>query len=173
MKNPIVIILLVVITSACTEQRGERLFDMVYPNTRFIIPAGLSSTLPRVFEERIASNIQFYLSDNMVDTAQIQAIRPVSATLFALENDDYDFVREISVRVCPDTQEPCTIADEVFYIDDILNRAGDEVRLLPTLKNARPILLEERYKLEIVFFLGFISPVSVESQFDMIFEAVE
>jgi len=173
MKPLPTIFLLLVLGLACQRDTGQRLFEMVYPNTRFVIPAGLSATLPRVFEERVSTNIEFYLNQNMVDTAQIRAINPFSATLRSLDNQDYDYIREISVRACPDEGDPCTVADEIFYIDNIVNRAGREVRLLPTLKNARPILLKPQFKLEIIFFFAFTTPYSVESQFDMVFEVVE
>lgn len=165
--------LLLLFMFSCTRERGERLFEMVYPNTRFVIPAGLSSALPRVFEDRVVSSISFYLDENMVDSSRIVAINPFSATLRSLDNTDFDFVNEISVRVCPDGPEPCTFADEVFYIDDLLNRAGDQVRFLPTLRNVRKIMLQERFKMEIVFFFAFTTPFTVDSQFDMVFEAVE
>ena len=164
---------LLLLMLTCKRDTGQRLFQMVYPNTRFVIPAGLSATLPRVFEERVSSNIDFYLGENMVDSTRIIAINPYSATLRSLDNEDFDYIGEISVRVCPDEQGPCTIADEVFYIDNIVNRAGREVRLLPTLKNARKILLKPRFKLEILFFFAFTTPYSVDSQFDMVFEVVE
>jgi hypothetical protein len=164
---------LVLLMFTCQRDTGQRLFEMVYPNTRFVIPAGLSAALPRVFEDRVSSNIEFYLSENMVDTVSIRAVNPFSATLRSLDNNDFDYIREISVRVCSDGPDPCTVADEVFYIDNIVNRAGREVRLLPTLKNARPILLEPRFKLEILFFFAFTTPYSVNSQFDMVFEVVE
>ncbi len=168
-----IVFLLLLTAFACKQDTGVRLFEMVYPNTRFVIPAGLSAALPRVFEDRVSSNIEFYLNENMVDSTQIKAINPFSATIRSLDNEDYDYIREISVRACPDGPEPCTIADEIFYIDNIVNRAGSEVRLLPTLRNARKILLEPRFKLEILFFFAFTTPYSVDSQFDMVFEVVE
>ncbi len=164
---------LLFLAMACRNDSGQRLFEMVYPNTRFVIPAGLSATLPRVFEDRISTNIDFYLSENMVDTASIRAINPFAATLRSLGNEDFDYIREISVRACPDGPEPCTVADEIFYIDNIVNRAGREVRLLPTLRNVRKTMLEPQFKLEILFFFAFTTPYSVESQFDMVFEVVE
>ena len=168
-----IVFLLLITVLACKQDTGQRLFEMVYPNTRFVIPAGLSASLPRVFEDRVSSNIEFYLNENSIDTTQIKAINPFSATMRSLNNEDYDYIREISIRACPDGPEPCTVADEIFYIDRLENRAGREVRFLPTLRNARKTLLEPQFKLEILFFFAFTTPYSVESQFDMIFEVVE
>ena len=104
---------------------GERLFDMRYERIDFTIPAGLNAFLPRVFEvSSMDSNIDFYLKENGIEEERIKAISPFSARLQALDNFDYDFVREISIRVCPVGSDPCTPADEVFYIDDIQRRAG-------------------------------------------------
>jgi hypothetical protein len=34
---------LVLLMFTCQRDTGQRLFEMVYPNTRFVIPAGLSA----------------------------------------------------------------------------------------------------------------------------------
>lgn len=166
--------LLISLMFACTKDSGQRLFDMIYPDIRFTIPAGLNSFLPRVFEVPVMnSNIDFYLRENGMEVERIKAISPFSARLSALDNFDYDFVREISIRVCPIGNEPCTPADEVFYIDNIQRRAGNRVDLLPTLRNARPMLTLDRFKLEVLFFFDTTTPYSVDSRLEMTFEAVE
>jgi hypothetical protein len=159
---------------ACVKDNGQRLFEMVYPNIQFTIPPGLNSFLPRVFEvPTMKTNINFYLKENNMEIERVKAISPYSARISALDNFDYDFVREISIRVCPIGNDPCTPADEVFYIDNIQRRAGNRVDLLPTLRNAKPILSIDRFKLEVLFFFDTTTPYSVDSRLDMTFEAVE
>ncbi len=168
------LILSVFLLFGCTKDNQARLFDMVFPDIRFTIPAGLNSFLPRVFEVPVVNtNIDFYLDENNILEDQIQAVRPFSARISALDNFDYDFVREISIRVCPVGNSPCTPADEVFYIDNIQRRAGDRVDLLPTLRNAKPMLTEDVFKLEVLFLFDTTTPYSVDSRLDMTFEAVE
>lgn len=157
----------------CSKGERERLFEMTYPAIDFEIPAGLSPSLPRVFEkDNIPSNIDFFLRQNNLDTSQITRIQPFSARITALDNLDYDFVQEVSVRICEAGAEQCSRADEVFYIDNLNEREDDVIELLPSLGDAKPELTGEEFKLEVVFFFRFTTPYSVRSRLDMTFEAV-
>jgi hypothetical protein len=163
----------ILLAAACGKDQRERLFEMFFPNIDFEIPAGLSATLPRVFVlEELPTNIAFYLREHGTDTSVISAISPARARLFTLDNLDYSFVEEISVRICPTTVPECTLADEVFYIDDLFGRAGRDIRLLPSLRNAKQVLSRNQFKLEVVFFFRFTTPYSVNSRLEMSFEAV-
>jgi len=157
----------------CSKGERERLFEMTYPATDFDIPAGLSPSFPRVFErDDISTNIDFFLRENNLDTAQIARIQPFAARITALDNLDYDFVREISVRICEAGSDQCQRSDEVFYIDRLDERIDDVIELLPSLGNAKPELTRDAFKLEVVFFFRFTTPYSVRSRLDMTFEAV-
>jgi len=159
---------------SCQQDSRERLFEMVYPNITFELPAGLSNATPWAFEQESRStNINFFLDNNAADTSVVEGILPLSARITSLDSGfGYDFVEEISVRICEEGRALCTPADEVFYIDDLRGRAGQSVDLLPSLRNARRDLVRNRYRLEIVFFFRLSTPYSVRSRLDMSFEAV-
>lgn len=162
--------------AACQRDQRERIFEMIYPNVNFEIPAGLpAGPVPRalVFDD-FPSNIRFYLQSYNTDTSMIGGILPLSATIVALDNSDFDFIREVSVRICPQGSGSCTPADEVFYIDDLQrNRIGSQIRLLPTLINAKRNLAKERFKVEIWFYLFANSTFPIPCRLDMRFEAVK
>ncbi|MDX1939120.1 MAG: hypothetical protein SFU99_01130 [Saprospiraceae bacterium] len=160
---------------SCRGDERERIFDMLYPNINFELPAGLSAAINWAYEiESVASNISFYLNENKVDTALIAGINPVSARITSLDGGfEYDFVEEISIRICNDGRTPCTPADEVFYIDDLRGRAKQTINLLPSLRNAEKSLTRNRFRLDVVFFFRYSTPYSVASRLDMTFEAVK
>lgn len=163
--------------SACRSDNRQVLFDLVYPNINFTIPAGLNAgPVPQVLDiDQFASNIDAYLDENNLSLEQIDAIRPRSATLTAIDNDGtYAFLGGISIRVCPRNTESCREAEEVFYLEgrDIYRRAGSTVDLLPTLINAKRQMQEDRFKLEIWLFVNDISPNALRTRLDMQFEAV-
>jgi hypothetical protein len=165
---------MLVLLIACNKDDRERLFEMTFPAIDFEIPAGLSPTLPRVFErDDQLTNIGFFLTENNLTEAQIDGILPAFARITALDNLDYEFVQEVSVRICDAGSLQCTMADEVFYIDNLQGRAGDVIDLLPSLRNAKRHLIKENFKLEVVFFLRYSSPYSVRSRLDMRFDAVK
>ena len=172
---PISVLLLALLVFACQRDEGERIFDINYPNIPFTIPAGLSpGLLPRALVlDDFSSNLRYYLDTYKTDTAAIRAIQPFSAKITALDLTDLNFIQEISVRMCPQGSVSCTQADEVFYIDKLhLERVGPQIRLLPTLVNAKRILSKDRYKLEIWFYTYRVSPYAIPCRLEMNFEAV-
>ena len=174
MKRSAIVIITLFMISACQKGERERLFEMVYPPVDFVIPAGLSASLPRVFEkDDLPSNIGFYLSERELSAEAIRSLDPFRARIVSLDNGfDYNFVEEISVRICPARSQQCSPAEEAFYIDDLRARAGEQIELLPTLRNQKNVLTDDRFRLEIIFFLNSTSPFSVRSRFEMSFEAV-
>ncbi len=168
-------ILAVLLAAACTKDKREPLFDMFYPNSELFIPAGTSFTLPYPLARRgISSNIGFYLQENNVDTAMITEIAPLSARLVSVDGFDLDFLNEVSVRLCPDTDQPCAEGDMVFYIDRLqFDRPGSRIDLLPGLRNVRRDLIRQKYRLEVVFFLAYSPGLNYDIRLDMAFRALQ
>ncbi len=167
-------LLLVGLFFGCQRDSRDRIFEMVYPNIRFEIPAGLSPGLPRVFEiDNFATDFAFYRNEFQTDTSAIAGISPFSARFQSFLGEEFDFLQEVSVRICTAGTSACTPADEVFFIDNLQNEnVGNQVRLLPNdLRNVEQLMSQERVKLEIVFFLLRPSPQSIDTQFEMVFEA--
>ncbi len=164
----------IILFIGCRQDRRERIFEMVYPNILFDLPAGLSNAVPWALEQQsLATNIDFFLNNNNADTAQFEGILPVSARITSLDSGfGYQFIEEVSIRICKEGRALCTPADEVFYIDELRGRAGQSIDMLPSLRNAKRDLTRDRYRLEVVFFLRLSSPYSVSSRLDMSFEAV-
>jgi len=166
------------LTVTCSKDNRQRLFEMIYPNIRFEIPAGLpGGQLPQalVLDDQL-TQYEFYLQQNNISDEQVSAISPAFATLTSIDNFGWDFIFAISVRMCPVGPEPCTNVDEVFYLtyDDILDQRGrSDLRLIPSLINAKRILAEERFKMEVWFNFDFTTPATVDARLDMRFDAVE
>jgi hypothetical protein len=171
----IVIPFLILIAVGCPKDNRIRLFEMFYPNIVFELPAGLSAAFPRVFEVPvIATNFEAFLRNAAIDKELINGITPYSARISSLDPGlRYDFLREVSIRICATGTAPCTPADEVFYIDRLQRREDDRIDLLPTLRNVKGLLSGQAFKLEVVFFLDVTSPYNVESKLDIFFEAIK
>ncbi|MCB0634239.1 MAG: hypothetical protein R2824_25755 [Saprospiraceae bacterium] len=161
-----------ILSVACRKDRRERIFEMTYPNFEFQFPAGLSQFQARVFAfSSVTTDIDNYLQQFSTDTSAIAAISPLYANIYNDNNLDFDYLEEVSVRVCPVGQE-CTAFDEAFYLDNLRNRSLSRLQLLPTLRNLKPVLTGKNYRLEIVFFLSEISPFTLDCRLEMGFEAV-
>ena len=174
MKNSCIAVLLTCLLLGCRKDSGDFIFEMVYPDINFEIPAGLGTFSAYVFEvDEMNSNIDFYLSSNSLDTAAILAINPSFARIQALDPGvDFEYIREISMRICPVGPEPCTAIDEVFFIDNFTVLEGDRIDLLPSLRNAKSDLTAESFKLEVVFIFNYITPYAVPCRLDFNFQAL-
>lgn len=174
MKKATLWILVIALAAGCRKDNRERLFELFYPNFQFTVQAGGSPVLPVSAVLRgVSTNISFYLGESGLDTSQITAISPISARLTSLDGFRYDFMDFISVRICPDNNEPCRDADEVFYIDRLQwDRPGERIDLIPGLRNVRRDLIRDKFRLEVVMKYAFSPPTPVETRFDMTFQAL-
>ena len=178
MRKFVAIVLLAALMMTCTKDNPRRLFEMIYPNIEFEIPAGLpGGQVPQALVlDNQPTRYEFFLEQNDLSDERVSAINPASATLSSIDNFGWEFIFALSVRMCPVGAEPCTNVDEVFYLtyEDILDQRGrSDLRLIPSLINAKRILAEEAYKLEVWFNFDFTTPARVDARLDMRFEAVE
>jgi hypothetical protein len=169
--------LLTLLLFTCKRDKREFLFEILVPNVTFEIPAGLSGGLPRVFAlNNLSSSVVALAKNAGIDTSTITEIRARAATLQAYNtNANYDFLREIVIRVCRNNSAECRATDEAFnmvYFDE--RRIGDRINMNPSLPNLRRTLLRDQYKLEILFYIkpGAVSPTAIPTRLDMVFEAV-
>lgn len=175
MKNILLPLTVLLIFASCRKDNRQRSFELFYPGFELLIPAGQSPVLPYPLGIRgVNTNIDFYLSENNTDTALIGEIQAFSATLTSLDGLEYNFLRSVSVRICPDSDEACTPADEVFYKENLqVERPGDRITLFPGLRNVKDELTAEEYRLEIVFFLAFPPAFNYDTRLDMTFGVYE
>lgn len=168
-------LLSILLLAACRKDRRTPLFELPYPNFRFTINAGENPFLPGSYATRgVATNINFFLNQNNLDTAVISEISASAATLRSLDGFDYAFLEGVSVRICPDGTAPCIPADEVFYIDQLQRYPEDDrIELLPGLRNVKRVLTRESYRLEVVIFFAYSPPFNYETQLDMTFRAFQ
>jgi len=160
---------------ACKRDDRQRIFEMNYPNIAFTIPAGLApGVIPKTLVlDDFSSNLRYYLDTYQTDTSALAAIQPFAAQITALDFSNLNFIEEISVRMCPQGSASCTRAEEIFYIDRLgIERVGAQIKLLPTLIDAKRLLAKDRFKLEIWFYLYRVSPQAIPCRLEMSFEAV-
>lgn len=173
MKKLGILLLVGLLYIGCKKERGERLFQLLYPNFTFTLPSGISPfSAPTFAFNNESTSIDLYLQENNSDTSVIAAINPYSAVISSLNNTAFDFLDGVSVRICPAGIVECDAFDEAFYLDNMRNRSYRDIELLPTLRNFKPLLSEKNYRVEVVFLMNDFTPVTIECKFDMAFEAV-
>ncbi|MFK7932792.1 MAG: hypothetical protein AB8G22_04740 [Saprospiraceae bacterium] len=157
---------------SCNPDDGlEFAFRMEYPNNIFEIPAGLNTIESHFFVlEDIPSNLGLYFAE--ADTADIRAIVPREARLTSLDgtNIDFDFIFEISIRLCRTDGSLCN--REIFYRDQIPENIGSSLGLIPNENNVKEELLAGEYTIEVVLQRLAYSPVQfIRARLDLTFDA--
>lgn len=166
------LLVIILLLGACRDEVGESLFEMNYPPKSFTLAAGTNTFASAVVAvSNIPTNYPNFLSTSGYSTADVNKIVPNSARLVSVDGLDVGFLSEVSVRICPNSQQNCSIADEAFYIDDLYRRNISTINLQPGLGNFKNVLSSGLYKLEVVLFLGEISPYSVDFRLEYGFEA--
>ncbi|MEL7020476.1 MAG: hypothetical protein AAGK47_02595 [Bacteroidota bacterium] len=143
-------LLLALLCNSCsTGDELEFAFEMVYPNNVFEIEAGLNTIESHFFRlDDISSNLGLYFDG--IDTSEIKSIVPREARLVVLDgsNIDFDFIFEISVRICRIDGTSCN--REIFYRDEIQENVGRILPLIPNANSVKDELLQGEYGIEVV-----------------------
>jgi hypothetical protein len=164
--------IVVMLFSACRDEIGESLFEMDYPPKSFTLPAGANTFASAVIAiSNIPTNYPNFLNASGYSNMDVTKIVPRYARLVSVDGLDTGFLSEVSVRVCPNSQQDCTLADEAFHINDLYRRNITNINLQPGLANFRDLLSSGLYRLEVVFFLGEIAPYSVDFRLEYGFQA--
>ena len=156
----------------CRDDLGESLFQLNYPPREFTLPAGLGASLARVQSiSPLPTSYPDFLAASGHSPDEVTKIFPRYARLISLDGLNFGFLSSVSVRICPTTQQDCTFADEVFFRDDLYRRNSSTINFDPGLGNVKSLLSGNLYKLEVVFFLGEVSPYAVDCRLEYGFEA--
>lgn len=158
--------------SGCRDDLGESLFEMNYPPREFNIPAGLNTTVAYVqLINNIPTSYPDFVNTSGHSADEVNKIVPRFARLISLDGLDLGFLSSVSLRICPVTQQDCSFADEVFFVDDLYRRNLTTINLDPGLSNVKDLLSGGLYKLEVVLFPGEITPYTVDCRLEYSFEA--
>ncbi|MEZ4984991.1 MAG: hypothetical protein R2795_08150 [Saprospiraceae bacterium] len=158
--------------AACRKDQGEALFDLNYPPRSFTLAAGANPGLAQVFTFNNQPTLfQSFLNNSGHTADEVEGIQSRFARLSSEDGFDLGFLTGVSVRICPVTQDECTFADEVFYRDDLFRRNISVINLDPGLADKKELLSGNLYKMEVLLFLGDVSPYAVDFRLEYGFTA--
>lgn len=156
----------------CRQDNGEALFDLIYPPVEFTLPSGQPTFISNVKPfNYIPTKYTAVLTDNMVDPMDVNRILPFYARLVSLDGIELGFLSSVSIRVCPTTEQDCTLTDEVFFINDLFNRRITTIDIAPGLANVKDILSSDLYKLEVVLINAQTNVANVRFRLEYGFRA--
>ncbi len=144
------------------------LFTMQYTD-QFVIPAGINPFDVHYFRlENIP--VGNYFSDNNVTANDMEAINPQEAQINAIFSgiSDYDFIRDISIRMYTEDENNFK---EIFFRDEVPLNAGENVGIIPTLVDVRPLLQNTRFNLLVRLELRTPPQSTLETRLNFSFNA--
>lgn len=156
----------------CRNDNGEPLFEMTYLPLNFSTQGGQTPFVADVVQvSNIPARYLEFVNAQGADAMEVNRILPRFARLISVDGLDLGHLSSISLRICPNEQEDCTLADEVFFRDDLVRRQQTTIDLDPGLRSVKDLLTGNRYKLEVVFTYANITPYSIDWRLEYGFEA--
>lgn len=165
---------------ACDDDNPEVRLRLPVRPIDFTFDAGLSTFDSHFYTlAGVPSNFDSLTSQAGLSPADVNAIRPRSAQLTGIfANVDYDFIREISIRIC-NAEEAAQLAAneaiecrrEIFWRNPVPEGTGSDLGLVPNENDVQSILREDRvtYQVKLVSPLRYSTNQFVESRLSMDF----
>lgn len=168
-------LLVLLFSSSCGDDEGQRLFEIQYPVIEFFIPAG--QTRVRTFvipQASLRTRFMEEMSAAGVTADQVDLVGGLRARVTSLTGDDFGEFERVELRVCPVGQEfGCNSFDLMFSVNDLFRRRQLSVNLNPGLRNFRELFLgDERVRVELIFTAGDISFTALEARLEWSIQAV-
>ena len=151
MKKIIFLLLTILIIGGCRDNEEHILFTIPIRHINFEIPAGINPIKSHYF---VINDVSTFFDDlmeaNHVNIEDVASIIPVSAKLVQpLSDIDYDFIYEISVRLC-DHPEDDDCNHEIFWRKPVPEDIGSQLDIVPNEINMKDIISKKKVKLQVV-----------------------
>jgi hypothetical protein len=142
---------LLLLASSCRQERGERLFEIIYEPIQFDLPAGLSFPNSWVLQQvPVDARYDELLAQTNTSPDEVTAIGGAFARLTAVDGNDFSTLSSVAIRMCPVGERACTEADEVFFLGDLFGRRQTTLRLNPGLRNIKPLIESGEFMMELI-----------------------
>jgi hypothetical protein len=166
-------LLAVLAATGCRQDRGERLFEIIYEPIQFQLPAGLSFPNSWVLQQiPVDSRYAEMLDDTNTSPDEVTAVGGAVARLTALNGDDFSSLSSVAIRFCPVSEPACTEADEVFYLGDLFGRRQTTLRLNPGLRNIKPLVESGEFQMELIVTPAASTQANITCRLEYSLEAV-
>lgn len=168
MRQLLCLSLLVLFFSGCPQDRGDELFQIIYPPVEFTLPPGQPPFQTFVVAQpNMLSGYEDALTGNNVSMDQVDEVSGLFARITSLSGEDFGQLRSVDLRVCPLGQPTgCTEFDLLFSVDDLFRRREQVINLNPGLRNFKELYEEGRFRMEIVFVAGETTNQSIDCRLE-------
>ena len=165
---------------SCKGDQPEIRFRMPIQPIEVTFEAGISTFDSHYYTfQNVPTRFDSLAASFGVSTADIQAVRPRTARILSVfGNVDYDFIRDISVRICSQNEadrlqagEAVECAREIFWRNPVPEQLGSTLDLIANENDVKSLLEQPRaaYQIKLVSPLRYSTTQFIESRFLMEF----
>lgn len=151
MQKILFTLLAICLLSACKKNDPDFLFTIPLQDNDFAIPPTASSFQVHYFNiDNVPTNGAELFSTNNISTSDANAILPQTGRMTVLVgNADYDFIEQMSVRICDagDFSENCGI--EIFWRQPVPIGVGSILDLVPSDQDIKQYLLQDKVNIQV------------------------
>ena len=151
MKNIVLFLFSLLLITSCKKDQDEILFLFPLQDVDFSIPPTASPFQVHYFNlENIVTNHEGLFSSNNVDANSDVRVVPMESSLNVLVgNIDYDFIEQMSIRICDagDVSENC--GTEIFWRQPVPLNVGNILDLTPSDIDVKRYLTQEKVNIQV------------------------
>ena len=151
MKNITLLLFSLLLVSSCNKNREDILFPFPIQDIDFAIPPTASTFQVHYFNlENVDTNHEGLFSSNNVDEMSDIRIVPLESSLNVLiGNIDYDFIEQMSIRICDpgDVSQNCGV--EIFWRQPVPLNVGSILDLIPSDIDVKRYLIQDKINIQV------------------------
>lgn len=154
--------------SGCPNDRGEQLFQLIYPPIDFTLTPGQPAFQSLVIaRQSFPTGYSNALSTNNVSPDEVDEVGGFFARVVSLSGEDFSEYRNMELRLCPvDQANGCSQFDILFSIGDLFRRRDQVVNLNPGLRNFKELIETENVRFELVFTSGLTTTQRIDCRLE-------
>lgn len=151
MKNITLLLFGLLLITSCKKDKEEILFPFPIQDIDFSIPPTASTFQVHYFNlENVVTNHEGLFSSNNVDeTSEFRIVPSESSLNVLVGNIDYDFIEQMSIRICDvgDVSENCGV--EIFWRQPVPLGVGNILDLIPSDIDVKRYLTQDKVNIQV------------------------
>ncbi len=151
MKNLFLLLAVIFLFSACKKDKARTLFVFPLQNIDTEFPPTLSPFQVHYFNiSDVPTNYAGLLGSNNTVEEQVERIIPREGRFSVIFGSaDYDFIDQMSVRICDQGDESENCGTEIFYRQPVPDNVGSVLGLIPSDIDIKQYLMQDAVNIQI------------------------
>jgi hypothetical protein len=150
--NKSYVILFILITFLSCDKEDNPIFRVVFNPVTISVSPTMSAFEEHSFLARVQTNYKNTFDANGSNPDSINYVRPMNARLNTIFEGDLDFIRAMSIRICPvGSSNTSNCGMEAFWRDPVPNNVNSEINLVNSnINDIKDLVLNDEVEIQII-----------------------